>query len=324
MRQKNFVVYLALLGATLFWGISFVWTKQSLQLFSPVTVIFLRLSISTTILLIAGIFIRKIQRIARRDIKTLLLLALFEPFLYFLGENYGLTHVTPTVASVMVSIIPLLTPIAAFYFYKERLTPMNIIGIVMSVFGIILVIMRNNASLEASLKGLLFMLLAVVAAVGYSVVVKNITKRYNVYSIIAYQNLIGTFYFLPFFLFFDYSSFMQTPFTLPNYLPVIKLAVFASSFAFMLYTYAIKKIGMTKTNACTNIIPVFTAIISFFIYGEELQLINIIGIFIVISGLFLSQLRIRLIKFKHVNRVFQRNCHTKTLKKMKPEFTNCK
>jgi drug/metabolite transporter (DMT)-like permease len=72
--------------------------------------------------------------------------------------------------------------------------------------------------------------------------------------------------------------------------PIIELAVFASCGAFILFAYSVRKMGITKANVFSNCIPVFTAIFSFIILDEKLTVQNIIGMAIVIAGLFMSQL----------------------------------
>lgn len=291
VHNKNLRIAAAIFFACVFWGFSFVWTKKVLQVYTPVTTVLLRLVFSSFFLVIAGFAFKMLQRLQRKDIKEMLLLTLFQPFLYFIGENYGVSLVSSTVAAVLVSTIPLFTPIAARYFFNERVTWMNIAGILVSIIGVILVIVDTTFSFSASTAGILFLVLAVASAIAYSVVAKRITDKYNVFSIIAYQNFIGIFYFLPFFLIFDYKSFIQITPSTDIILSVLQLAFFASTLAFMFFTYSIKMIGITKSNMFTNAIPVFTAIFSYFIFDEKLLLINIIGIITVISGLTISQLK---------------------------------
>jgi len=96
--------------------------------------------------------------------------------------------------------------------------------------------------------------------------------------------------FLPLFFLFDFSKFIAVR---PDYViisTIVKLAVFASCGAFLLFTIAMRHMGLTNANIFTNLIPVFTAIISYILLGEAFSFQKIVGIFIVISGLFLSQL----------------------------------
>ncbi len=288
-KNRKIKIYTAMFFAVLFWGFSFVWSKQVLAVYKPVTVIYLRLILSVFFLFLFGLLFHKIQKIRKKDRLKILILAFFEPFVYFLGENFGLTHVSSTVASVLISTIPLFSLIAAYFFTKEKMTGANILGIILSIAGVIMVILKEGFRFKADLYGIGFMLLAVFAAVTYSVVVLDITKKYNVYSIIAYQNLIGIFMFTPLFFIFDYTDFITTPFSWEAWIPLLELAVFASAIAFILFTFGIKHLGIIRANTISNLIPVVTAIFSFFILGENFSLINVIGILVVVTGLILSQ-----------------------------------
>ena len=72
--------------------------------------------------------------------------------------------------------------------------------------------------------------------------------------------------------------------------PILELSVFASCGAFILFAYSVAKMGITKANVFSNCIPVFTALFSFIMLGEQLTVQNIIGMMIVIAGLFMSQI----------------------------------
>ncbi|MDA3814271.1 MAG: EamA family transporter, partial [Candidatus Cloacimonetes bacterium] len=74
------------------------------------------------------------------------------------------------------------------------------------------------------------------------------------------------------------------------FIPILELAIFGSVLAFVLKTYVIKKIGLINSNIFSNMIPVFTAIIAYFVLNEILGIQKFIGIIIVISGLLISQI----------------------------------
>lgn len=289
--RNNYRVYIAIVLSMVFWAFSFVWFKIANEVFQPLSIITLRLILSTLLLWVTFGFIRKIQPIKRDDRKWFLLLAFLEPFLYFMGESYGLLYVTSTQASVIVSTIPLFSTIAAFIFYGERLTRLNILGIVISVTGVTLIVINPDLSSKTPLKGIVLMLLAVFSAVAYAVVVKKLSARYNPFTLVTVQNGIGIFMFLPFFLFFEWKTLVSTPVTTSSVMAVIQLAVFASTFAFLLFIYGIQKIGISKASVFTNSIPVFTAIFAWWLLSDPINLIKAIGIVLAISGLYVSQLK---------------------------------
>lgn len=72
---------------------------------------------------------------------------------------------------------------------------------------------------------------------------------------------------------------------------ILKLAVFASCGSFILFGYSVITIGVTRANLFTNIIPILTAVIAFFVIGEVITLEKYFGIIIMISGLYLAQIR---------------------------------
>jgi drug/metabolite transporter (DMT)-like permease len=218
------------------------------------------------------------------------MLALFEPFFYFLGESFGLTYVSATVCSVLISIIPVFATIGAWLIFKEKLKVINYAGIIFSLIGVLVFILNKDGSISYNIKGLGLLLFAVISAVGYNLTLSRLVGTYSPVYIVNVQNIIGATLFLPLFLIFDFNHFINTPFTFNMFLPIIELAAFASCGAFILFAYSVRNIGILKANVFTNCIPIFTALFSFILLGDKLTVQNIIGMVIVIAGLFMSQM----------------------------------
>ncbi len=290
MKNKSWVPFGAALLSMIFWSFSFVWIKIVYEAYGPLTTVLFRLLISSGLMLIFTILSRKLQKIQPGDLKFFLLLAFFEPFLYFMGESYGLKYVSSTVASVIVATIPLFSPVAAWYFYKEKLSRTNLYGLIITFLGVSLVVLDASFKFTASPLGVSLEFLAVMGAIGYASVLKGISHRYNTFTIITYQNLIGAAFFLPFWLSFEMKDFSQVPFHAEAFWAIIKLAIFASTFAFMLFTYSVRNLGINKSNIFINVIPVFVAVIAYIVLGDQLNFHQMVGIAIVISGLFLAQI----------------------------------
>jgi drug/metabolite transporter (DMT)-like permease len=297
-KGKLVFTYTLMLLAMIFWSFSFIWTKMLLKELNPISIITIRLMLSSFFLVIAGLAIGKLQKLKLNDLPYFLLLVLFEPFLYFLGETNGLRYVSATVSSILIALIPLFTPFATYFIYKEKLNVLNFIGIFISFIGVILVIVKKDLSFNASIEGILLMCLAVFSAIGYSLFVLKILDKYNIFSIIVYQNLFGALYFLPLLFYFDFEHLQSVNLDFDLLYPLLALAILASSLAFMMYTYGIKMLGVVKANTISNSIPVLTALFAYFLLNEKLTLINILGILIVLSGLLLSQIR-KAIRIRH-------------------------
>lgn len=291
MKNKDYLAIGAALGAAFFWSFSFVWFKIAFIAYNPLTVVIFRLVISAVLIIIIALLFKRLQKPTRKDFWLLVLMAFFEPFIYFLGESYGLKYVSSTVAAVIVATIPLFTPLAAWYFHKEKVRWMNVAGLIFSFIGVGFVVLNGAFKLDASPLGVSLEFMAVFAAIAYSIILKNLVSRYNTLTIIAYQNIIGILFFLPIWLLVDFNTFINTPYHPQAFRAIILLAVFSSTLAFIFFTQSIRQIGVTRSNTFINLIPVFVAVFAYLILKEELGLQKIIGIVIVVSGLFLAQMK---------------------------------
>ncbi len=293
MANRSLSTYLNIIFSMIFWALSFVWVKEAYESFGPITTIFSRLIISTALLFLFLKATKKLQIIHKEDYKLILALSFFEPFLYFMCESHGIKIVSSTLASVIISTTPIFASIFAFLFLKEKLNKISVIGIIISFLGVGILIFENGFKLEASIWGILLMFGAVLSTIGYSLALKKLAFKYSPVNIIAYQNFIGIFMFMPIFLLTEFKSLSTIDFKLNSLLAIIQLAIFASSVAFILYTKAIKQLGVAKSNMFINLIPVFTALFAWWILKDKIDIQKIIGIAIVITGLFISQIRIK-------------------------------
>jgi len=288
--NKQVKTYGAVILAMIFWAFSFIWFKEANKTFYPLTIVFIRLLFAVILMTTFLVATKNFMKIKKKDRKLFLMLALFEPFFYFIGESFGLTYVSATVCSVLISTIPVFATIGAWLIFRERLKLINYAGIILSFIGVLVFILNSDGSLNFNIKGLAFLMLAVLTAVGYNLTLSRLVGTYSPVYIVGVQNIIGATLFLPLFIILDFHHFFRTPFTFNMFKPIIELAVFASCGAFILFAYSVQKMGITKANVFSNCIPVFTAIFSFIILGEKLTIQNIIGMAIVIAGLIMSQM----------------------------------
>lgn len=282
-------IYFQVILACIIWGFSFVWTEIGLNSFYPVTLVLLRLLIGSVLMYIVIRSTKKLQRIKSGDLKLFLLLAAMEPFVYFMGETYAQTMVSATLTSVVISTIPVFAPISAYLFLKEKISLPNIIGVLLSLCGVLCIVLTDRGGLNGNILGIALLGLAVLSAIVYALVLRKLADRYNSASIVFYQNLIGIFYFLPVFFVTDIHRLNTLP-LLPNAIvSVVFLAIFASVLAFVMFSNAVRVLGVARSNVFCNIMPVFTAFFAWFALGDKLTLPKIAGICIVVLGLFISQ-----------------------------------
>lgn len=282
-------VYIGLLLAMIFWGMSFIGTKYSLQTLQPISIVLIRLIISCSFLIILGKLLGELSKIKRKHFYWFIILAFFEPFLYFIGETYGLKYVTPTIGSILISTIPLFVPWGAWLFFRDKISIRNFLGIVISVIGVFFTMLNKDFQFTSSILGVSLVMVAVISAIAYTLIIRYIANDYSPLTIITYQNLLGIPFFIPLFFIIDFPTFSVASIDNNLWIVLLMLGIFPSSFSYMFYTYAVREIGVSRTSVFTNLIPIITAIASYFLFNEMLTFVKVMGVLIVILGLYIAQ-----------------------------------
>ena len=289
MKAIKVPVHLYATAAMLFWGLSFIWTTGLLAYFQPVTIIFVRLLISSAFLFLMMIVSGRFEKIKKEDYWLLLGSAIFNPFLYFLGENFGVKFTTPTLSSVIIATIPVFSPMVAWLTFKEKISRLNILGIAVSFSGVAVMLASRNLSFSGEGRGVLALFGAVMSSLVFSVFLKKLTRKYSPVTLVAYQNIFGAIMFLPLFLIFERNRITAVPLNFQIVSSFLALSIFASSLAFVFFAKTVKEIGISKANIYSNLIPVFTAFFSYFIIAEPFTVTKFCGIILVIGGVYLSE-----------------------------------
>ena len=271
------------------WSSSFILTQIGLESFAPVTLVTIRMSLATVLLFLLGKLTGKLQRLKKQDLLLFVVGGFFQPFCYFICEAYGLQLVSPTIASVILSTIPLFSPLFAFLFIRERVTWTTLLGILISFLGVLLLVTEKE-HISVHPMGLVLLLLAVFSAVMYTIILRKIPPTYSNVSIVFYMEAFSVLFFIPTFFVVDVQTIGALTIKWESVLSIVLLAVFASVAAYLLFAEAVRHIGVTRANAFCNIQPGSTALLMWIFFKEALPWVKIGAIAIVILGLFLSQM----------------------------------
>lgn len=292
-KTSMFGVYILSLISVILWGMSYLWSDKLLSLGLPVEyVVFIRIFIAGFLLL--GYNLVKKYRIAisKKDLPKFLLLSFFEPFIYFVAETYGIKYTeSPTISALIIASTPIFSVIVGVLIFKERFSLMNMFGILICLAGIVMVTLCTESITEGGfILGIVLLLVAVFAEVGYASVTKYLSNDYHPAVIVMYQFFIGSVYLLPIFLTkgianYDASLYMSWE----VWEPLLYLAVLCSCIAFALWANTIKYLGVAKSSIFLAIIPVFTALEGWILGQEILTAKQWLGIIISCFGVVMSQ-----------------------------------
>lgn len=277
---------LCLIIATFLWGSSFVALKYAIEFYDPTFVIFLRMLITLIPCLFLWRWIKGFSY-QKGDWKFLVTMSLAEPCLYYLFEGLALQNTSASQAGVLVSCLPILIAILAFYILKEQLSKAILTGFTLCISGSLLLTLLSPSSEHASnpLLGNFIEFLAMICAAYYSVSIKYLSGRYSPFALIALQGVSGTLFFAPFML------FNELPVTHNSnaLLNILYLGTVVTFGAYGLYNYALAKVSVLTAASFSNLIPIFSLILSAILLGERLNSAQWLSILIVFAGIIISQ-----------------------------------
>ena len=301
--RTQFMAVIALVVSMLIWSVSGIAIKHALVVLPPLTMIVMRFVPSVLLMLLVGVVRRKhslfcLQKMDLKDLPLFLIAGFCQPFLYYLLETFTYDALnSPTIAETLLSTSPLLSPLFAAIMLHERVTKFNILGILVSTAGVFVLTLAGSSGYSiGNYWGILLAFAAVSAAVIDSVMMRKAPVKYSALSFVFYTQLISLMFFIPlWFVKEGPQEIYNLQFTIDKSQLYIALGcvgyltVFASVTAFILFCYALRKIGVTQANAFNNIRPAFTALWMFLFFGEQLPAAKWIGMILIIFGLFVCQ-----------------------------------
>lgn len=225
---------------------------------------------------------KEIFKLSLKDFLYLVLAGLFLA-LHF-GLWFGSLKLTTVASStVILSLQPIIAIIASFFFYKEKITLKVLSTILISFIGVVIVSWGDFKITDlTAMIGNILSLLSVISIVCYLMIGKNAMLKLThwVYSIIV-------FFFAGVFLLI-YNIITHT--TLVNYsmkewLLFISLAIFPT-IAHVIFNYLLNIINPTTISMSMLLEPVGASILAIFILKEYLGYLQILGITIVLVGVY--------------------------------------
>jgi drug/metabolite transporter (DMT)-like permease len=276
--------------ATIFWAGAFIAGKFSVGEFPVFSLTFFRFLFAT--ILIFAIMIKKEKdwKISKKDLPIFIALGIVGMVGYHTFFFSALKYTTATNSSLINATNPIITTILAIIFLKEKIKTKNIVSILVSFFGVILIITNGDFSVLLNFKlnfGDLLMIIAAICWASYAIISKKASYNYSPIKITSYAFLVCVVVLIPFVI-------MEKPWVyIPNtttvgWISVIYMSVFASVGGYLIQQISIKKIGPSKTSLYINLVPVFSMILAFFILKESISSIKILAGLLIATGVFLN------------------------------------
>ena len=291
MQKKKTMATVAALTAQVIFGFSFMFTKIALQYATPMTVIADRYLVAftslTIVMLIKGI---KIQ--AGKNSSKLLLMALFQPVLYFLCESYGIQLTTSGFSSVMIALIPVISIFGGMLFLKEVPSPLQVGFTCVSVLGVVQMAYNGKMDGTVTALGILLLLGAVLSSVAYNVLSRKLSGEFTAFERTYAMMATG----LLVFLVLAWGEHTHNPaeivssFRYPLYtFSILYLGVVSSVIAFLLLNYANTYLPVSKTTVFSNITTLVSVTAGIIFLEEPFGVVTVISSLMIVGGVWGAQ-----------------------------------
>ncbi|WP_410984703.1 DMT family transporter [Bacillus cereus] len=280
-----FYVFLLLL-TSLLWGGNFVVGKSLVGHASPMTLTSLRWIIAVLCLFPIVWFKEKKLFPPRTAILPLLLMGITGVVLFNIFQFLALEHTSATNVGLISTLNAISIALFSSLFLKEKINSLQILSMILSFFGVLLVLSKGNIALLFSLhfnSGDLWMIAAVCIWGIYSVCSKWATKTTSPMMATLYSGIFGVIILLP----FNIPSFTVSHINASFITSLLYTGLISTVVCMVFWNIGVQKLGATTSGIFLNFNPIFTAILAFLFLGEELTWIQILGTAIVVTGCYL-------------------------------------
>ncbi len=287
MKSPKAFRYFQILLAIIFWGTSFVATKILLDEIKPVTIIILRLVFASILLTIIAIVTKRTFSLNLKSHGWIFILALVAVFHLWIQVT-GLQFTTASNTGWIIGTAPIFMAILGFIFYKEKITLLQISGIILALAGLLLLIGKGditNISLIQN-KGDLLVLGSAFTWGVYSMVNKKISLTYSPLMTILYLFLMMAVIIIPFNL---NTTVINSVINLSStgWISVLFLGIFCSGIAYVIWARALRDMESAKVGAFLYFEPLVTVIAAWFFLQEEITLLMIFSGLLITAGVFI-------------------------------------
>ncbi len=273
--------------ANVIFGFSFIFTKVALESAQPYVLLSCRFFVALLVFTLI-LFLGKVKLTLRgKPWGLLFLLGVFQPVLYFMGETYGVLYTSATFSAIIIALIPIASIWASALVLRESPTMKQSLFCVLSVLGVIVITAQSGGG-STQLKGFLFLLMAVLADVGFNLLTRKLSVTFTPFERTYFMFLMGFVVFFTMMLFDTGGSLGPFAAALTSStlrLPILYLGIASSVVAFFLINYANTLLPVTRTIVFVNVTTLVSVFAGVLLLKESLSPISLVATGVIVLGI---------------------------------------
>lgn len=280
-----------MLISVLFWAVNFSFIKIALREFSPHSFNGPRLTLASLLLVVllwkreGGI------SLYGTDIFKVIALGIVGNTFYQLLFINGISRTTASSTSLVMTMTPIFIALMSAVFIRERIHWAGWAGILISFFGLYLVLFGRDSFSPLwgqSLKGNLMILLGNLCWAIYTVFSKPLLKKMSPLKLTTLTLAVGTLFYLP----FAAKGILRQPWnsvSSKTWAAFLYSSVLAIAVSYVIWYSSVRRVGNTKTGIYSNITPIFSVFFAHLFLRESITLRQVIGVLIILLGFYLTR-----------------------------------
>ena len=288
MNKRNLALIAAFL-ATSIYGINHTIAKEVMPIYIGSSgFIMLRLLGATSIFWLIGLFAPK-EKIERGDFLKIIFASILGMCINMLAFFRGLELSTPINSGVIITLSPVLVLILSYFFLKEKITIKKILGILIGFSGAVFLILNSSKTGINAPNiplGNSFFLLNASAYAGYLIIVKPLTRKYNIFTLMKWLFLIGLIISAP----ITFNQFIEVKWTELPWFAIWRMGYVVIGTTFLTYLfniYALKKLSPTTVGSFIYLQPIITILFALITANDTLDTTKILSCILVFIGVYL-------------------------------------
>ncbi len=287
----NKTAHLAGVAFSLIFGFTFLFSKTALAFLSPIGLISYRFLLAFgvfEILRLAGVI--KV-RFWKGQWKIWLPVALCEPVLYFLFETYGLQWTTSGEAGMMIALIPIFVTVLSAFLLREKPTRLQVLFILLSVVGILLIQLAKPAEGTGSIWGFLLLMGAVLTAAFFNIFSRKASRSMTPTEITYFMMLSAAVSFNVLYVArLAIQGRMEDYFGLFSHgeiwVPILYLGIVASIGGYFLVNLALSRLPAHVSSIYSNLSTIVAVVAGAALLQETLAWFHFVGGMMIIVGVY--------------------------------------
>ena len=287
--DKRILALIAALLATSIFGFNHTIAKELMpNVLSPNALLYCRVLGAAVCFWIISLFVKN-EKVEIKDFKLIIICSIFGMGLNMITALNGLYNSTPINSAIITTLAPIFIFLISVIIVKEKITKRKYVGVFIGFCGTLTLILLNEKSVSSALNinlGNFYLFINSISYALYFVLVKPLTKKYNMITIMKWLFVFSIFINMPFGL-IEFTEINWVEISGVSLLKISYVVICTTFLVYLLNLYALKNLKASTVGMFIYLQPVIGILFAIYRGADELTLADISSVLLVFTGVYL-------------------------------------